>query len=195
MSTKTINSMIKRFTVAWHASAESRYKAAGIYAEASNTWDTAARKAFWELDEFKNWTPTQWRLLYKIGSGAVAKCFLDYSRPTIPLALERRGVTVKEQERMFAEGLSVADITGKVKVIKLRYVQEKHISQVWDEYGRRRSILQQLKYLQDHQKSNFDVLPDGTIHVHHRCYITPTMLFKLLRSSSALRDIARKAGA
>ena len=193
MNKPTINSMIKRFTVAWHTSVEARYKAARIYAEASNTWDTAARKAFWELEEFKNWTPTQWRLLYKIGSGAVAKCFLDYSRPTIPLALERRGVTVKDQERMFAEGISVADITGKVKIIKLRYVQEKHIYQVWDEYGRRRSVLQQLKYLQDNQKSNFDILPDGTIHVHHRCYITPTTFMKLLRSSKALRDVVRKA--
>jgi hypothetical protein len=193
MNKPTINSMIKRFTVAWHTSVEARYKAASIYADASNTWDTAARKAFWELEEFKNWTPTQWRLLYKIGSGAVAKCFLDYSRPTIPLALERRGVTVKDQERMFAEGISVADITGKVKIVKLRYVQEKHIYQVWDEYGRRRSVLQQLKYLQDNQKSNFDILPDGTIHVHHHCYITPTTFVKLLRSSKALRDIVRKA--
>lgn len=195
MSTKTINAVIKRFTVAWRTSIESRYKAARIYAEAANTWDTAARKAFWELDEFKNWTPTQWRLLYKIGSDAVAKCFLDYSRPTIPLALERRGVSVEDQERMYAKGIPVADITGKVKVIKLRYVQEKHIYQVWDEYGRKRSIMQQLKYLQDHQQSNFDVLPDGTIHVHHRCYITPATMLKLLRSSAVLRDIARKVGA
>ena len=192
---KTINSMIKRFVVAWHASVESRYKAACIYAEASNTWDTAARQAYWDLEEFKNWTPTQWRLLYKIGSGAVAKCFLDYSRPTIPLALARRGISVKDQEQLYANGISVTDINGKVKIIKLRYVQEKHIYQVWDDKGHKRSILQQIKYLQDHQKSNFDVHTDGTIRVHHGCYITPTMLFKLLRSNSAIREIARKASA
>lgn len=180
MRTKTLKSAVRRFRTAWGSSVESRYKAACIYAEAVNTWDLYAKQVFHDLEEFANWGPFQWRLLYQIGSGAVAKCYIDFNRPSLPLAMARRGIDVEEQERIFDDGLFVADISGKVKTVSLRYLQDKHLSQVWDEDGNKRTILQQIKWLQDHQQGNFEILPDGSIRVHHACYITPAVLARLL---------------
>lgn len=196
MRKPTVKSLIKRFCIIWRTGVEARYKAACVYAEAVNEFDLSAKQAFRELEEFSNWTPMKWSLLYHIGCGNIPKCYLDFNRPSIPLAMRRIGITPDEQERIFMEGVFAADINGKVRCIKLRHLQEKILTQVWDENGHKRSILQQLKWLQDHQKSNFDVLPDGTIHVHHRCYISPALLVKLLRtkpyplSAADLRTVA-----
>jgi len=192
----TLKSCVKRFCVAWHNSVELRIKAAQIYAKAVNEWSTVAKDVFRNLEEFKNWTPMQWRLLYYIGSEAIPKCYLDFKNPTIPLAMRRRGVSITEMEHVFEKGLFCADINGKVRCLKLRSVQEKHISQVWDEKGHKRTILQQLKWIQDNQNSNFDVLPNGVILVHHKCYITPELLAGLISvmPQEARDTLAEKAG-
>jgi hypothetical protein len=180
MAIKSIDSAAKRFTIKWNDSIETRYKAACIYAEACNELSYEASSAFKSLKCFANWKHSQWRLLYYIGSGAIPKCYLDFHCVSVPLALRLRGVSYEEQEEIYNKGLNLADISGKVRNVKMRDIQVKHILQVWDTNGQKRSILQQLKWLQDRQKANFDVLPDGTVRVNHRCYITPATMVQLL---------------
>lgn len=194
---KTINSAIKQFTTYWNKAVELRFKAAKIYAAACNQWDYGARNAFKGLTDFSSWTREQWNLLYFIGSvttvkdahgndierGIIPPCYIGFARPSLPLCMRRHKVPYTDMEKLFKEGAILADINGKQKLIQIRYLQNKHIRQLYDENGHKRSILQQLKWLRDHQRPNIEVLDGGIIHVHHRCYINKETLLKVLTES------------
>jgi len=181
----TLNSAIKRFQAAWHSSAEDRMRGARIYTRAVDEFDLGARSAFHDLVDFQNWTAMQWRLLYHIGAGNIAPEYMDFARPSLPLSMYRRNLSIDTQLDIFDNGLALADITGKVRTVKLRYLQDKHLVQVFDDNGHRRSIIQQLKWLQDHQKPNFEVLRDGRLRVRHACIITQAMFKRLAREMQA----------
>ena len=200
--TKSITSSVMQFVRIWNASSDLRYKAAAVYSKACDEWDSNARNTFKGLAEFSSWRDCQWTLLYFIGkymevkedaihnrtwnpekqTDVISSVYMNFARPSIPLAMRRKGLTVAEQERLFREGAIIADINGKQRHVSIRYMKEKHISQLYDNSGHRRSILEQLKWIKDNQGPNFAILSDGTIEVKHHCYITPALLEKLLKS-------------
>lgn len=200
--TKTVDSAIKQFVADWKKSCELRSNAAAIYSQAVDEWNSAAKTAFKSLAEFASWTPRQWTLLYFIGkymeikkqatkdetwnpnrqTDVISALYMNFSRPCVPLAMRRKKLTVAEQERLFTEGAILADITGRQRHISIRYMQVKHLEQLYDNKGHRRSIVQQIAWLRQHQKTNFEILPDGTVHVKHHCFITPDLMARLLNT-------------
>ena len=177
---KSIKSSVKRFISAWNKSVELKYEAAVIYAEACDTWSLDAKRAFHDLATFSAWTPMQWTLLYYIGKNVIPACYINFVRPTLPLAMRRHKVSYEEMEQIYYHGANLADINGKLRNVSVRVLQIFHISQLFDEEGHRRSVLQQMKFINDRQTPNYEVLDDGTIHVRHHCYITKTALIKIL---------------
>ena len=192
MAQFTLNYAIKRFQAAWHSSAEDRMRAARVYTRAVDEFDLNARQAFHELVDFQNWTAMQWRLLYHIGAGNIAPEYMDFARPSLPLSMQRRGLPVGLQQDIFDNGLVMTDITGKQRIVKLRYLLDKHLAQVFDDKGRRRSVLNQIKWMQDHQKPNCEVLADGRVRIRHACILTSAMVKRLADASQAAAKKASK---
>ena len=192
MAQFTLNYAIKRFQAAWHSSAENRMRAARVYTRAVDEFDLSARQAFHELVDFQNWTPMQWRLLYHIGAGTIAPEYMDFARPSLPLSMQRRGLKIDQQLDIFDNGLVLADITGKMRTVKLRYLLDKHLAQVFDDKGHRRSVIQQLKWIQDQQKPNCEVLPDGRVRIRHACILTTAMITRLANAAQAAANKASK---
>ena len=197
---QSIMAAVKRFLVSWNQSSNLRYLSAKIYSRACDEWNTMAKSTFKGLEEFSSWRPTQWTLLYFIGkcievkdeavkndtwdpeeqTGVVSEVYMNFNRPTIPLAMRRKNITIAEQERLFHNGAILSDINGKPRHVSIRYMQIKDLNQLYDNNGHKRSIIDQIKWLQNNQKPNFEILADGTIHVKHNCFITPNMMEKLL---------------
>ena len=182
---KTINSALRAFTAAWGSSVTSRLRAAKIYADAANTKDTDAKSKFWQLDGFKHWTEQQWSLLYWIGSGVLSGKFIDAKNLSVPLAFAYRGLSIELQESILENGLRLARVDGTVYTMPFKFVRHNHISQVFDEEGNERSIEEQVQWIRNRERSNYDVLANGNVRFRHACVLTPTDMFNILSSEHA----------
>lgn len=182
MANKSINASLRAFVASWGSSVTSRLRAAKIYADAANSKNTDAKAKFWALQEFANWTPQQWALLYWIGSGVLSSKYLDVHNLAVPLALVHRNVRLEMQEHIVNHGLQLARINGTIRELPYKLIQQKHITQVFKENGEERTIEEQVQWLKDHEKQNIEVLANGNVRIRHACVMTPTDLFNILSS-------------
>lgn len=198
--TKTLTDSINRFVALWKRGVANHRLAAKLYSRTRDEYNTEANREFKAQEGFSSWRPTQWTLLYFIGkcvdimdagvkdgtwdpekqTGVISTVYLHFNRPTLPLAMRRKNLSIAEQERLFHEGAILADIHGKQRTVSIRYMQIKDLNQLYDNNGHKRSIIDQIKWMQSQQKPNCVILNDGSIDVKHHCILTPPMIAKLL---------------
>ena len=180
MANHTIDYYINKFKHYYAKANAFRVKAAKFYAEACNRNDLQARHAFELIDEFKDWTPKQWRLLYLIGSGVILSEYLDCHNPGIAICMARFGVKFEDQLDIFENGLCMYTITGRTKVVSVERMKECHIAQVFISGGDKRDAEGQMQWLREHVRKSPEVLPGGIIRVGHACHINQEQLVGLL---------------
>ena len=196
-----IKTSLNAFVSAWGSSVASRLRAAKIYADAAKKGSTETKAQFWALKGFEHWTDQQWDFLYWLGSGRISAKLIDAKNLAVPITMAFRNVRIAMQESILENGLKAARINGTVRTIQYRYIQQKHIRQVFKENGEERTIDEQVAWLRQHEHDNIELLGDGKCRIRHGCILvsedfvnilsdeksplTPEDFFKILISENA----------
>lgn len=108
-------------------------------------------------------TPSGWRLLWGVGAREIAPCFLGACYQSHGLAFAQLRVPLKEQERVFKNGLDIWDADGHYYRYTIDRIQIKHIWQAYMPGGVKRTREEQIKWAKAHQSFRYVKMDRETI--------------------------------
>ena len=177
----------------WDKSLDRRIEACEAYAHAINNFGPDAKAQFKDSYQQQNFKENQWRVIYLVGSDVLAPEWLDYRNYSIPLSLVANKVNMDTQYDIYENGIDLYTIDGNTRHVDAKALRVKDINQLFKENGEQRTMEEQIQWLEDRQHPNINVMEDGSLHVHHRCYINKVKQRSLIMevfSSTELYEMA-----
>jgi len=160
MSEKTLTAhrlryYVCHFVASWGKSVQQREAACKFYADAINSGNLLAQIAFEALDGFDNLTPSQWKLMRRVGEGLIIPEYLDCPDVSVPLCMFKCHVSLEDQKDIWYNGLEVGTLTSRERNHSVRVLRAHHIAQVFIEAtGEKRSLPEQVKFLRERVSPN-----------------------------------------
>lgn len=193
---------IAQFNLLYKKSTETRKKACEIYATLSNG-DPVADAAF--RAQHPEWTTTQWRILFLVGTGVLYEGYLNLHVFSVSLYISK--LPIDQQKKYYHEGVPCLLPAGSVRNIKIGNVHGEMIRQLFCDDGHLRTVKEQEAYLnelEEHRKAaikndvNWTVYNGGILVRRANIKLTPDDLRealmrrrkKPLLSPAVLREIA-----
>lgn len=150
---KEIQTGVNQFNALYKKSTETRKKACEIYARLSNG-DPVADAAF--RAQHPEWTTTQWRILFLVGTGVLYEEYLNLHVFSVSLYISK--LPMEAQKKYYHEGIPCLLPLGAVRNIKIGNVHGEMIRQLFCDDGHLRTVEEQEAYVSELKQHKLDAI-------------------------------------